>query len=290
VSVKVMSAVFNRYPNGGGEMLLALALADHSSDDGSRIYPSIKHLAEKTRQAERSVQYQLRRMESDGWLILVNQGNGGRNQHREYQISPVWLKGAEIAPRKKGATDGLNGATDDTKGATDGAKGCNPQHERVQPVAPAYNHQGTIKEPSEEGEAQAPAHTPPMTGAICMVMKACGMQSVNPSHPDLRVLIDKGADIGMFADVARECVAKGKPFAYALAVIKCRMTEAAAMADTAMTKPAAMTANRQTETAHMRQEREVAQGLAPNVARVKLVPTFDFVEMEKSNVALINRN
>jgi hypothetical protein len=52
----------------------------------------------------------------------------------------------------------------------------------------------------------------------------------------------------------------------------------------------AMTANRQTETAHMRQEREVAQGLAPNVARVKLVPTFDFVEMEKSNVALINRN
>jgi hypothetical protein len=55
-------------------------------------------------------------------------------------------------------------------------------------------------------------------------------------------------------------------------------------------KPAAMTANRQTETAHMRQEREVAQGLAPNVARVKLVPTFDFVEMEKSNVALINRN
>jgi hypothetical protein len=53
---------------------------------------------------------------------------------------------------------------------------------------------------------------------------------------------------------------------------------------------AAMTANRQTETAHMRQEREVAQGLAPNVARVKLVPTFDFVEMEKSNVALINRN
>ena len=55
-------------------------------------------------------------------------------------------------------------------------------------------------------------------------------------------------------------------------------------------KPAAMTANRQTETAHMRQEREVAQGLAPNVARIKPVTPFDFVEMEKSNVALINRN
>jgi hypothetical protein len=55
-------------------------------------------------------------------------------------------------------------------------------------------------------------------------------------------------------------------------------------------KHTAMTANRQTETAHMRQEREVAQGLAPNVARVKLVPTFDFVEMEKNNVTIINRN
>jgi hypothetical protein len=134
MSIKVMSAVFERYPNGGGEMLLALALADHASDDGGRIFPSIKHLAGKTRQAERSVQYQLRRMESDGWLILVNSGNGGRNQHREYQISLDWIKGAEIAPRKKGATDG--------------AKGCNPRHERVQPVAPAYNHHGTITEPS----------------------------------------------------------------------------------------------------------------------------------------------
>ena len=150
MSVKVMTAVFERYPNGGGEMLLALALADHSSDDGSRIYPSINHLAQKTRQAERSVQYQLRRMEDVGWLILVNAGNGGRNQHREYQISPDWIKGAEIAPFKKGAIH-------DTKGATDDAKGCNPQQERVQPIAPAYNHQRTIREPSEKKSAVAPS-------------------------------------------------------------------------------------------------------------------------------------
>ena len=36
MSVKVMTAVFERYPVGGGEMLLALALADHASDDGTR--------------------------------------------------------------------------------------------------------------------------------------------------------------------------------------------------------------------------------------------------------------
>lgn len=36
MSVKVMTAVFDRYPVGGGEMLIALALADHASDAGKR--------------------------------------------------------------------------------------------------------------------------------------------------------------------------------------------------------------------------------------------------------------
>lgn len=141
MSVKVMSMVFDRYPNGGGEMILALALADHAHDDGTSVYPSIKALAEKTRQSERTVQYQLRRMEETGWLVLVNSGNGGRKMHREYVISPEWVKGANFAPRKKGASD-------DGKGATDDKKGCKPQQERVQPVAPAYNRHGTINEPS----------------------------------------------------------------------------------------------------------------------------------------------
>ncbi|BCX51639.1 hypothetical protein CTYAZ2_12210 [Comamonas testosteroni] len=148
MSVKVMNAVFERYPNGGGEMLLALALADHASDDGTRVYPSIKALAEKTRQSERSVQYQLRRMQESGWLILVNAGNGGRSMHSEYRISIDWIKGAEIAPLEKGATD-------DAKGANDSTKGRNPQQETVQPVAPANNRHRTINEPSGIVDADA---------------------------------------------------------------------------------------------------------------------------------------
>lgn len=139
MSVEVMTMVFKRYPNGGGEMLLALALADHSSDDGSGIYPSIKSLADKTRQSERSVQYQLRRMEEAGWIILVNSGNGGRNQRREYRISPDWIKGAEIAPPEKGAIHDAKGAPDNIKGAIGDAKGCNGLHPHI-----------TVNEPSEE--------------------------------------------------------------------------------------------------------------------------------------------
>lgn len=141
MSVKVMTAVFERYPNGGGEMLLALALADHASDDGTKVFPSVEALAVKTRQSVRSVQYQLRSMQASGWLILVSAGNGGRSMTSEYRISIDWIKGAEIAPFK-------NGANDDEKGANESAKGCKSQQETVQPVAPANNRHRTIKEPS----------------------------------------------------------------------------------------------------------------------------------------------
>lgn len=149
MSVKVMAAVFERYPNGGGEMLLALALADHAHDDGTHIWPSIKQLAEKTRQSERSIQYQLRKMEESGWLILVNSGNGGRSQHREYAINPAWIKGAEIAPFTKGANDDKKGATGDAKGAIDDKKGCNGLHPHITIIEPSV----TVIEPSATPKA-----------------------------------------------------------------------------------------------------------------------------------------
>ncbi len=163
MSARMTGMVFARYPSGGGEMLLALALADHAHDDGTSIFPSVAALAVKTRQSDRSVQYQLRRMERAGWLILVNQGNGGRGQHREYRINPAWINGADFAPISEADEKGANsapfepvqkGATDDGKGAIDSTKGCNPRQERVQRVAPAYNRHRTIIEPSGTTKAR----------------------------------------------------------------------------------------------------------------------------------------
>ncbi len=147
--------VFDRYPGSGGELLLALALADHSHDDGTRIFPSIAYLAKKTRQSERSVQYQLRRMETTGWLLLVNSGLGGRRRGsndagvtREYRINPGWLKGEKFSPFEKEAVehspdsgsdggDPNNGADSaplngDEKGAKRAVKGCKTARLRVQ--------------------------------------------------------------------------------------------------------------------------------------------------------------
>lgn len=143
MSAKVTGMVFDRYPEGGGEMLLALALADHAHDDGTSIFPSIARLAAKTRQSQRSVQYQLRSMEKSGWLILVGGAKGGRKpgsesqgRTREYRINPAWINGADIAPltppvdnQEKGANIAPFGGA---KGAIHDVKGCNPQLERVQ--------------------------------------------------------------------------------------------------------------------------------------------------------------
>lgn len=123
MSVKVMSTIFDRYPHGGGEMLLALALADHAHEDGTSVRPSVKLLAKKTRQSERTVQYQLRKMQAYGWLILVHFSSGKPGDPNEYKINSAWLTGAE--------SDGCNFCT----GATDSADGCNLKQGRVQNAA-----------------------------------------------------------------------------------------------------------------------------------------------------------
>ncbi|MEX3961051.1 helix-turn-helix domain-containing protein [Paraburkholderia sp. EG286B] len=161
MSIKVMDKVWDRYPEGGGELNLALKLADYADDDGTHIFPSIETMAAKTRQSERAVQYQIKRMVKRGWLILVANEGGGRGRAREYRISPEWLKGADLAPisvgpkgeesapNGKGANGDAKGAIGDVKGANESAKGCK---------AFAPDSSGTTTEPSEnrQGARQAP--------------------------------------------------------------------------------------------------------------------------------------
>lgn len=177
MSAKIMGMVFDRYPDGGGEMLLALALADHADQDGLNIYPGVASLARKTRQSERTVQYQLRKMEQIGWLLLVNNEIGGRTKTREYRINPAWLKGAILAPYNPDGAGtstistplngeflkGANSASiHSVKGATGDSKGCNPEQKRVQPeaekgataIAPepsrtVINRQRTVRAPEQ---------------------------------------------------------------------------------------------------------------------------------------------
>jgi hypothetical protein len=55
---------------------------------------------------------------------------------------------------------------------------------------------------------------------VCMAMKAEGMQSVNPSHPDLILLLQsESSQVVEFSEAAKQAVALGKGFAYALGIV-----------------------------------------------------------------------
>lgn len=102
MSIKVMNLVWDHYPEGGSELLLILALADHADDAGDRVYPSVQTMARKTRMSERAVQYLLRRIQERGLLVLVEPG-GGRNRTARYRINIDRIEnGANIAPITKG--------------------------------------------------------------------------------------------------------------------------------------------------------------------------------------------
>lgn len=72
-----------------------------------------------------------------------------------------------------------------------------------------------------------------------MAMKSAGIAAVNPSSPDLKVLIDSGAEIGLFVEAAKAAVKKQKGFAYALAIVSSQMRDAAALAAQALAVPSA---------------------------------------------------
>lgn len=112
MSVLLMGMVWKRYPASGGELLLALALADQANHSGAGIYLGVQTMAEMTRQGVRTVQVQLRKMRESGWLQKVNAGHGGRSRHTVYRINPDWIKGADPAP--------FSGDGDPDEGAAEG--------------------------------------------------------------------------------------------------------------------------------------------------------------------------
>lgn len=98
MSVKMMSLVFERFPYGGNERVLALAIADHAHDDGTNIYPGNERLAKKTLISERTVIRLMQKFVQIGWLIKVKNGNSGRGIANEFSINPNWIKGDKLSP------------------------------------------------------------------------------------------------------------------------------------------------------------------------------------------------
>jgi len=111
-----MGIVWDHYPEGGGEMLTALKLADHAEHDGSHIYPSVRRVADLTYQSERTVQRHIRSMEARGWLVLEEEA-WGPGRARTYRI-PIERIPQQVEARVTKCHPSKGGVTSETKGVT----------------------------------------------------------------------------------------------------------------------------------------------------------------------------
>lgn len=139
MSLKAMQFAWDHYPGGGGILLLVLALADWARDDGSNIWPSIATIAHKTRQSRRAVQYQMKTLREQGWLIMTSDQNPRLNQKTPTYRIPIY----EIAQRLGVGAQNLHPYEE--------GEGCKIVQKGVSPVAP----KPLLLQPSLKPYAQA---------------------------------------------------------------------------------------------------------------------------------------
>ena len=142
---------------------------------------------------------------------------------------------------------------------------------------PITNNQIT---PSNEGVART------LQGEACMAMKAAGMAGVNPSNPKLTALLEAGITVPELVAAAADAVAKGKPFAYALASAEGRRRDAATAP-----LPNVVQRDAPVETYAQRAARQRMEEVAPMAARKQPGSAFDaaqrFMQGEVIDVAAV---
>ena len=77
MSIKVMTAVWDRFPASGSDLLAMLALADWCDDNGGSLYPSMRAVAEKIRLSEKQARRIVQGFVNAGYLSVVGNATGG---------------------------------------------------------------------------------------------------------------------------------------------------------------------------------------------------------------------
>ena len=106
MSIRVMSAVWDKGPGDRGELLVLLALADFANDSGE-CWPSVAAIGRKARMDERSARRILRKLEASGWVSC--DVGGGRHGCSRYIINPDNASpGQNVRPDKTRTKPGQN--------------------------------------------------------------------------------------------------------------------------------------------------------------------------------------
>ena len=147
MSVRVISAVWDGFPGAGGsELLVMLALADWSDDEG-RCWPSMDAIARKARLSRSQAQRIAHRLIKVGFLqVTGNDAGGAPGMTRRYQINLRALTGRTHATGSADAT-----------GRTDAQDGSHPCGETGRTDATQ-----TVSEPSVNRQIETRARKPRM--------------------------------------------------------------------------------------------------------------------------------
>ena len=182
MSIEMMTLVWRHSRNKGGVLLMELAIADHSHDDGTGAFPSVARLTRYARQSERNVQYLLRKLVNSKEVSV--QPNAGPRGTNIFTINVPLLKrapdviegGAKIAPvqsfapvKKVAPVKKLapvkkiaRGVQSSARGVQKRARGVQKRvKHRVQSVAPEPEpslepSDRTVKEPSSSRATRSP--------------------------------------------------------------------------------------------------------------------------------------
>lgn len=218
----------------------------------------------------------LRYTHGEGRFIQVLKFDSHQNPHMKEAKSTIPAPGAPVV-----ATTSASAPTEEA-----------PDEHSASTVQAPDQHQ---KSPAESGfsDSLIPDSTPSNEGVArtlqaeaCMAMKAAGMAAVNPSNPKLTALLEAGITVPELVAAAADAVAKGKPFAYALASAEGRRRDAATAP-----LPNVVQRDAPVETYAQRAARQRMEEVAPMAARKQPGSAFDaaqrFMQGEVIDVAAV---
>lgn len=219
----------------------------------------------------------LRYTHGEGRFIQVLKFDSHQNPHMKEAKSSIPAPGAAVqAPAKEDA------ATNAAPGKHCASTVQAPDQHQKSPAESGFSD-SLIPDsltPSNEGVART------LQGEACMAMKSVGMAGVNPSNPKLTALLEAGITVPELVAAAADAVAKGKPFAYALASAEGRRRDA-------VTAPLPNVVQRDApvETYAQRAARQRMEEVAPMAARKQPGSAFDaaqrFMQGEVIDVAAV---
>lgn len=147
MSVRTMARVWAESKHSGSDLLMLLAIADFSDDEGNA-YPAVGTLATKCRMSSRNANYVLTSLQQSKELRVIK-GSGPRGTNR-YRIV---LDGVKAAAPLKSSAPLQPASVVGCSPLQGGAEAGFPKPLKPASDKPSMNHQLTINEPSKKKSA-----------------------------------------------------------------------------------------------------------------------------------------